>query len=120
MDAGGADTNELRMAKPAVAVSSSRSVSRTAFTAFMRETNELGAALNASSPVLHMDSREAKETGEADGGLEVAAVTASLESPDIRENTYTARQTTPGGGRDTRSRKPQIGYRSRFRPWGYT
>lgn len=119
MDAGGAATNELRMALPAVAVSSSRSVSRTTFITFVRETNELGPALEASSPVLRMDSREAKETGEADGGLEVAAATASSESSDIQENKYTTSQTTSGGGWDTRSRKPQIGYRSRFRPWGY-
>lgn len=107
------------MPPPAVAVSSSRSVSRPAFTAFVRETNELGPTLDASSPVPHKNFREAKETGEADGRLEIAAVTASLEGPDIREKKYTTSQTTSRGGRNTRSREPQIGYRSRFRPWGY-
>ena len=125
MGARGADTNDLRMYLLAVAVSSSRSVSctgsvsPTAFTAFVWENIELGPALDASFRLLYMDFGEEKETGRADGRLEVPAVTSRLENPDSQGNKHTTTHTTPGGGRNPHSMKPQVGDRSRFRPWGY-
>lgn len=66
-------TDNLRAALPAVADSSSGSVSRAALTASIRETTELGPAVDAFALVPHIDSSEEKQMGQATG-LEVAAI----------------------------------------------
>ena len=119
MDARGTDTNDLRAALPAAADLRSRSVSRTALTSFVRGIIELGPATNASALVPHVESSAGKQTGQATGGLEAAAVTSSLEGLGTQEEKYTITQTRPDGGPKFRSAKRQAGDRSRFRPWGY-
>ena len=119
VDDHGADTNDPCTALPAVADVSSRSMSRTAFTAFVRETTELGPTLNTSALMLPMISCEAKEMSELAGCLEVSAVTSGLTTLDDEGDKESTTQTTPGVERKARFRRPQVGDRSRFRPWGY-
>ena len=116
MGARETDTNDLRMNLPAVADSSSRSVSRTAS---IRGINELGHSLDASALVLHMNFSEEKQMGEATGGLNVVAVTSRLEGLDSQGDKSRTTQMMRGGGSESRSLKPRAGDRSRFRPCGY-
>ena len=119
MEARVADTNVTRMGLPAIVNSSSCLVSRTAFDTTAPEATALGPVLDAFAVTVSKGPSEAKETGEAAGRYEVAHVTSRSKSPDIPEDKYPILQTTPVGWRNTRSMKPQIGDRSRFRPWGY-
>ena len=119
MEARGADTNETRMALPAIVNSSSHLVSRTAFDTAAREATALGPVLDAFALTLSKEASEANEMGEVVSRHEVAHATSRSKSPDIQEDKYPILQTTPVGWRETRSMKPQIGDRSRFRPWGY-
>ena len=110
MDAGGTYANELGFALPAVANSSSRTMSRPALTTFVRGST--------SALVPHIDSSERKQTGRATG-LEVADVNSELGGLDIQEDKHHITRTALGGGLKTRSVERQAGHRSRFRPWGY-
>ena len=107
------------MALPAIVSSSSHLVSRTAFDTAAREATALGPILDAFALTVSKESSEAKEMGEVVSRYEVAHATSRSKSPDIQEDNYPILQMTPAGWRDTRSMKPQIGDRSRFRQWGY-
>ena len=119
MEARGTNTNDLRAALPAVVESSSHSVSRTALTSLVREIPELGPAANASPQVPHIELCGEKQTSQATGGLQVAAINSNLEGRDIEGEEYTSTPTRPGGEPRFRCTKRQAGDRSRFRPWGY-
>ena len=119
MDARTADTNTTRVALPAIVNLSRRLGSRTAFDTAAREPTVLGPVLDAFALTLSKKSSEAKEMGEVVGRYEVTHATARSKSPDIQEDKYPILQTKPVGWRDICSMKPQIGDRSRFRPWGY-
>ena len=119
MEAHGIDTVDLRASVPAVEDSSSRSVSRVGFPAFVREATELGSVPDASARVLQIESSNEKQMGQAADRLEVAAVTSGFEGLDVPKGKYPSTQKGPSGGQGTRSMKPQASNRSRFRPWGY-
>ena len=119
MDAHGTNSEKLHLALPAVADSSSRSLSRTVLTAFEWETTELGAAVDASPVVSHVEFNKKKQMGQATWKLGVAAVTSRLEGLEIPGDRQPTAKTTPSGGSGSRSTKSQAGDRSRFRPWGY-
>ncbi len=119
MEARGTNTNGHRASLPAVAESSSRSVSRTALSSFAWESTELGPAADAPARVPHIELCGEKQTGQATGGLQVAAVNSNLEGRDIEGEEYTSTPTRPGGEPNSRCPKRQAGDRSRFRPWGY-
>ncbi len=119
MEARGTNTNDLRAALPAVADSSSRSVFRTALTSFARESTELGPAADASARVPHIELYGEKQTGQATGDLQVAAINSNLEGRDIEGEEYPNTPTRPGGEPKSGCTKRQAGGRSRFRPWGY-
>ena len=115
----GTDTNDLRAALPAVADSSGRSPSHTAWTAFVQGTTKLGPAVDTSALVPHIESSEKKHMVQGTGRLEAATVTSDLEGPEIQGDKSPTMRTTPAGGSQSRPMKPQAGDRSRFRPWGY-
>lgn len=119
MDARWTDTNDIRANLPAIADSSSRPVSRTALTVFVRGTTELEPAIDAFTLMPHIESSEEKQINEATGGVELSAVTSRLENRDIQGEEYPTTQARPGEGPESRYMKPQAGDRSRFRPWGY-
>ena len=102
MDSSGTYANELGVALPAIATSSSRTIM-------------FPPALITS---VHIDSSEDKQTGRATG-LAGAEVKSELGIVDVQEDKHHITRTAPGGVSKSRSKEQQAGHRSRFRPWGY-